>query len=103
MKTLKDIDSKPIPFEEDIPAEALERIPTFRKLFKSSVGMLIKSNGDQAIDLYQLGLKLKLSEQDISLEDAEFNMLKDACNQNPMNWIAHFLAQVMLKLKESEK
>ncbi len=102
MKTVKDVDAKPLPFEDDIPAEAMARIPTFRKMYVAAVGMMINANGDKAIDLYQLGLKLKTTDADIVLEDSQFSMLKDSCNSNPMQWIAHYHAQAMIKLKEAE-
>lgn len=103
MKIIKNIDEKPTSFDENISPEALKQMPTFRKLFKAAIGMSTRSNGEQAIDLYQLGLKFKTEENDISVEDSEFNLLKEACNQNPANWISHYHAQVMLKLKDAEK
>lgn len=102
MKHLKGLDEKPTSFD-DVPPEVMEKMPTFRKLFKAAIGMATRGSGEQAIDLYQVGLKLKLAEPDLSLEDAEFNLLREACNQNAPNWISHYHAQVMMKLKEAEK
>ncbi len=101
MKTIKSVDDKPSTFEENVPQNVLDTMPSFRKLFKAAIGLTVKSNGDQAIDLYQLGLKFKQDTPDISVEDAEFNLLKDACNSNPAGWHSHYHAQVMLKLKEA--
>jgi hypothetical protein len=103
MKTIKAIDDKPTSFEDDMPQEFLDKMPTFRKLFRAAIGLTAKNDGNKALDLYQLGLKFRLEESDISIEDAEFNLLKEACNQNPAQWISHYHAQIMLKLKEAEK
>lgn len=102
MKTIKDVDTKPTHFQEDIPEEVAAAMPTYRKMFKAAVGMGLAKDADNAIDLLQLGLKLKV-EGDVQLEDAEFKLLKDRCSANTPQWQAHFHAQVMLKLKESEK
>lgn len=101
MKTIKGIDDKPTHWQDDIAPEVLATIPSFRKMFKAALGMGAAKDGENAIDLFQVGLKLKV-EGDISLEDAEFKLLKDRCSQNPAQWQAHFHGQVMLKLKEAE-
>lgn len=102
MKTLTGLDTKPEPIEESTPKEILETFPTYRKLLKNCIGISKAKDGDESIDLLQLGLKLKV-EGDVSLEDAEFKMLKEKCSNNPLNWESHYQGQVMLKLKEAEK
>lgn len=101
MKTIKNIDDKPSHFQEDVLPETMAALPTYRRMFKNAVGTVAARNGEEAIDLYQLGLKLKMEGSDISLEDAEFKLLKDTCEKNPAQWMAHFQAQVLLKIKES--
>lgn len=103
MKTIKDVDTKPSHFQDDLPPEAEASMPTFRKMFKAAVGMGMAKDGENAIDLLQVGLKLKLDGADISLEDAEFKLLKERCSANPAQWVTHFHGQVMLKLQEAEK
>ena len=102
MKTIKNVDSKPEHFQDDIAPEVAATIPTYRKMFKAAVGMGLAKDGENAIDLVQLGLKLRV-DGDINLEDAEFKLLKERCSQNPAQWTAHFHGQVMMKLKEAEK
>lgn len=101
MKTIKGVDEKPEHFQEDVPAEVIATIPTYRRMFKAAVGMGLSKGGENAIDLVQLGLKLRI-EGDITLEDAEFKLLKERCSENPAQWQAHFHGLVMLKLKEAE-
>lgn len=101
MKTITAVDEKPTHFQDDVPVDVLATLPTYRKMFKAAVGMGMAKDGENAIDLMQLGLKLKV-DGDISLEDAEFKLLKERCSANPAQWAAHFHGQVMLKLKEAE-
>lgn len=103
MKTLKDLDTHLVHFEEDLPIDTVAQLPTYRKMYKAALGMVSSKNGEEAIDLYQVGLKLKLNEPQIDLEDAEFKLLKEACAKNPVQWMAHYHAQVVLKLKEAEQ
>lgn len=102
MKTIKNIDDKPPHFDVDIEPETLLRLPTYRKMFRSAIGNGLAKDGEAAMDLIQLGLKFTQVESDISLEDAEFKILKDRCASNTPQWAAHFHGLVLLKLKEAE-
>lgn len=102
MKTLVNIDTKPAPFEDNVSDDILLTIPSYRKLFRAAVGLCEAKDGENALDLIQIGLKLKC-EGDVSIEDAEFKLLKETCSKNPCKWVANYHGQVMLKLKESEK
>lgn len=103
MKTIKNVDAKPIHFQDDVPPEVIAQLPTYRKMFRAVCGMGLAKGGDQAMDLVQLGLKMQLDQPDISLEDAEFKLLKERCDQNVCQWQVGFHGQVMLKLKEAEQ
>lgn len=103
MKTIKQLDKRVESFSDDIPPEVLNQLPTFRQLFKAGLGMAVRNSGEKAIDLYQVGLKLKLDGPDVALEDEEFKLLKEVCDQNPAQWLSHYHAQVMLKLREAER
>lgn len=103
MKKINAVDERPTHFQDDITPEVAAQIPTYRKMFKAAVGMGMAKDGENAIDLMQLGLKLKVDGADIELEDAEFKLLKERCSANPAQWVAHFHGQVMFKLKQSEE
>lgn len=105
MKKLIGVDEKLGYFTDEIDEKSREALPTYRKLFKAAVGMVKAKDGDQAIDLHQLGLKLCVANSDgcLEIEDAEFKLLKQVCGDNPVQWIASFHGQVMVRLKESEK
>lgn len=102
MKTIKGIEEK-LSLVEDVAPGADVQLPSYRQMFKAAVGNSLGKDGDNSIDLYQLGLKLKVEGKSLDLEDAEFKLLKTACETNPAQWKAHFHAQVLIKLKDSEK
>lgn len=102
MKTLKNLDEKPLSFEDDVPESVRATMPTFRKLMKAAIGMTAAKNGEESVDLFQIGLKLAV-DGDVQLEDAEFKLLNEACEKNPAQWIAHYQGQVIIKLRASEK
>jgi len=102
MKTLKGLDEKLSTIEE-IPAGVDAKLPTYRLMYKAAVGGSLAKSGDEAVEHYQLGLKLRIEGNEIDLEDAEFKLLKAAVEKNPSQWNAHFHAQVVLKIKDSEK
>jgi hypothetical protein len=102
MKTIKDIDSKPIYYDENASENIISQMPSFRKMFRNAIGKMGARTGEEALDLFALGIKFKSSSSDISLEDAEFKLLSEVCEKNPDLWMSHFQAQVLLKLKEAE-
>ena len=103
MKTIKDIDGKPEPMEDKVPSTVLEQLPTFRKMFRSAVGTALSKSGEEAIELFEIGLKVKRAKADLELEDAEFTKLKSKCDDNQAQWTSHYHAQVAMKLKAAEK
>jgi hypothetical protein len=103
MKTLRGIDEKPMHVDDEMPQDRIDKIPTYRRMMRDAVSLGMAKSGAQAIDLVQIGLKLKQVENEISLEDAEFKMLYDRCDLNPCQWQVFYHGQLMLKLKEVEK
>ncbi len=102
MKHIKDLDEKLTHFDPEAPAQEAERLPTFRKLFLYALGSSTASNGEEAVRMWDVGIKIKNAKVDIDLEDADFNILKSVCEQNPLKWMAYYFAQILFKLKESE-
>jgi len=102
MKIIKNVDAKLSHFSDDFQESEGQQLPTYRRLFKAAVGMTMGKNPEDTIDLYQLGLKIKIDGVDIELEEAEFRMLSAACKNNPAQWTSHYHGQVLLKLGESE-
>lgn len=104
MKTLKGLNSKLQHFDETLPDQVTSVLPTFKKMFLNVLGGGQSRDGDEAIEMFALGLKIRSHQgDDIVLEDSEIRLLREKVATNPAGWMAHFLAQVMLKLKEAEK
>jgi hypothetical protein len=98
MKTLSGLDDKPVPINDD---DDTTNIVSYRKMFQHAVALAVPKSGVHAVDLFQLGLKLKLDGA-VALENAEFKLLEEVVEANPLQQRAHFLGQAMLKLKEAQ-
>jgi hypothetical protein len=100
MKKITGLNQKISPIVE----EAAEQMPTYRRLYRMAVGGSLGKSGEEAIDLFQLGLKLRQEEDTITLEDAEFKLLKEAVSKNggQQPFVAHIHGQMMIRLREDE-
>jgi hypothetical protein len=96
MKTVKSIKEKPTAIVE---GDGIN-VPTFQNMMRYSVGMNV--SGEKSIDAVQVGLKLSVEQDEVQLEDAEFELLKSACRTNPMKYGDHFQGQLMTILKAAE-
>ena len=103
MKTLTRLDAKPEAIEDTLTEAQKESIPTFRRCFKILVGNCIpKPQTDEAVDLWQIGLKLK-QEGDVAIEDAQYKLLLSKSKENPTQFTAHILGQMIELLNEAGK
>ena len=100
MKTIKGLNTKPVSVDEEVE---MEEASTFKRYMKDQVALHIPKGGQNSIELYQVGLKLKQTEDEIAFEDAEFNLLKSTINQNPAGQRNHIHAQICMLLNEAEK
>lgn len=102
MKTIKNIDEKPVLFEKEIPADVLSKIPTFRQYLKILISNVAVRSSDETLDLYQAGLKLMIEGADYQLEDSQFRLLQAKVNDNPLQWPVVIHAQLIQKFKQAE-
>jgi hypothetical protein len=102
MKKLTGLNEKVSPISDDDP-RAGDIMPTFRRIYRMAIGNSLAKSGDEAIDLFQLGLKLRQEENEISLEDAEFRLLKESLARNAGQLVAHIQGQALLRLKTAEE
>lgn len=103
MKTLKGLDQKPALIEDVADEKILATVLTFRKWLKIIAGNSPPKPGtEESIDLYQIGLKLKV-DGDVLLEDAEFKLLQSKAKDNSSNLPSQILGQILLKFKDAEK
>lgn len=104
MKRLLGLDRRLDHFDRSAPQHAKDDLPPLRKMFLDVLGGSPADNGEQSILMYRLGIKIADAPVDsLELEDAEFNLLKDKCLKNGLRWMAHYQAQVILRLQEAEK
>jgi len=101
MKIIRGLKHKPIVVDDTIEKE--KDMPTYRIMFKNMIGKSLAKSGEDSIERYQVGLKLMQDQEIINLEDAEFLLLKSAVTENQSQIAAHYQAQLLLKLNESEK
>lgn len=103
MKTLTGLDEKLKHFDDTMPEAVANNMPTFRKMLCNVLGAGQASSGDEALAMFGLGLKIRTATTDsVGVEDSDFAILKAKVAGNPLGWMAHFLAQVVMKLKEAE-
>lgn len=75
----------------------------FKEFFQAAVKFSVKKSGEEAVDLFEILLKLKSANGEVDLEDAQFKLLKACCNDNPVGWPSVVHGQLFKKLQESEK
>ena len=77
------LDEKIVPLvHEGLTEEQLSEAFSYRRIFKTIISLSIAKSGEEAIDLMQLGMKLKLAETDIEIEDGEFKLLRKLIDEN---------------------
>lgn len=106
MKRITAIDTKPDHYQEDATAEALEKMPTFRKMFIAAVGGASAKGQEEAMDLQQIVLRLRVLNADgdhVDLEDAQIRMLTKKVEENTSQYAAFFLAQLFQKIKDAKE
>lgn len=111
MKTLTRLNEHPSHFmdegmcphcQQKISGLDVSKVVAFRRLLLNQIGGSVADNGEESLDLNQLGLKLRQEQDSVDLEDAEFRLLKKYCERNQIRWVSHFQSQVLSLLKESE-
>lgn len=99
------LDTKPEHYQEDIPEETRAKMPTFRKMFIGVAGGGAAKNQEDAMDLQQLVLKLRVLNTDgdyVDVEDAQHRLLIKKTEENPSNNAAFFQAQMFQILKDAK-
>lgn len=96
MKTLKGLNSKPETLDENPTSELMKDIPTYRRLFKMVVGnSMATEKTEQAVDMVQIAMKLRIEDDSIPLEDAQFKLLREKVIDNQIRLTALFQGQMI--------
>lgn len=100
MKTIKGIDEKLDIFSLEDKVEKDKM--SFRDIYRTILSLSLSNSGAQAMEMVDVALLLKAAKEDVQLEDAQFNLLKEKVDANPMKQPAFFQAQLFRKLKAAE-
>jgi hypothetical protein len=102
MKVIKGVNEKLDLFSLTEDGEQKDKA-SFKDMYRTVVSLSLGNSGDQALEMFELGLKLKnVKTEDIEIEDAEFKLLKDKVQENKLQQPAYFLGQLLKKLKDAE-
>jgi len=102
MKIIKGVNEKLELFSLNEEGEQKDKA-SFKDMYRTVISLSMGNSGDQALEMFELGLKIKGNKSDeLELEDAEFKLLKDKVQENKLQQPAHFLGQLLLKLKVAE-
>lgn len=104
MMTLKELSKKPEILDDNPTPELMKDVPTYRRLFKMVVGnSMATEKTEQAVDMVQIAMKLRIDEDSIPLEDAQFKLLREKVVENQVKMTALFQGQMINLLDECEK
>lgn len=102
MKVIKGVNEKLDVFTLTDEGEQKDKA-TFKDMYRTIISLSLGNSGDQALEMFELGLKIKnTKENDVELEDAEFKLLKDKVAENKLQQPAYFIGQLLSKLKQAE-
>lgn len=102
MKVIKGVNEKLELFTLTDEGEQKDKA-SFKDMYRTVVSLSLGNSGDQALEMFELGMKIKHAKSDdIELEDAEFKLLQDKVKENSLKQPAHFLGQLLSKLKQAE-
>lgn len=99
MKHLKNLTKKTNPPNNRHDSAAT---PTFKDVFVDSLKFSKATNGAESIRLNRLANKIFDAADELDLEDAEFELLKNKVNENGGGYFAWAHGQAMEKILESE-
>lgn len=105
MKRIEGIDTKPEHYQDDVTPDVMEKMPTFRKMFIALAGGGSAKGQEEAMDIQQIVLKLRVLNSDgdyVDLEDAQMRLLRKKVEENTANYTAFFLAQLFEKMTKAK-
>lgn len=99
MIELKGLNQKPETLEENPTPELLREVPTYRRLFKMIIGnSLAKDKSEESVDMVQIAMKLKIDDDSIPLEDAQFKLLREKVIDNYPKLTGMYQGQLLMLL-----
>lgn len=103
MKRIMNIDEQLNDINEELLSEAeLAKRPRYRQNLIAACGLIATSDPNEAIALFDIGLKIKNSQQTLMLENAEYEKLKNCVEKNPTRLPSVFFSQMIKKVRSAE-
>lgn len=99
MIKVRGLNARPDKIDPDSP----EVLPQFRRLYGMAVGNSMARSGNEAIEIVGIVSKLGGKEDDLDLEDAEFNVLMKKVGANEARIPAQLHGQMYKRLQDDEK
>jgi hypothetical protein len=100
MKKLTGLDEKIINLEDVVIKET--DLPSLRYLIKIILNKQVAKDADEAIDVNQILLKLRMVEPDIEFENAEFKLIQDKVRENKAQLFQGPHGQLLAYLKKCD-
>jgi hypothetical protein len=103
MKTIKGLEKRIQHFNEEDKVSPNE-LPTVRRMILNLLGAGKAKDGDEALAMWDLGLRIRRAEDsDITIEDADFKLINEKVKENILGWSAHYHAQMLLIMRETQR
>lgn len=78
-------------------------IPTYLDIILDSLTHMPGRNARESIRFFKLALKLESLKEPFGIDSIEYEMMKEACTQNPKGYVAWAHGQMMLKILEWDR
>lgn len=101
MRQIEGLDQKLTHFDDAADAPIKDGLPTFRRCYINGLVSAQAKDGEEALELYRIGNRIREAKDSVRLEDADFKILEGKIRANAPAWLAHYHAQLLLKLKTS--
>jgi hypothetical protein len=101
MMKLTNLDHELAPIEK-LPESVSLKYPTFKMLYRATLGNAIGKTPEESLMLFDLSNKLQGAGSELEISKEEFNLLAEKAARNTAQWVSHFHAQVLLQLKNDE-
>lgn len=103
MKTITGLNERLVHFDDAAPEAIATALPTFKKMILNVLGGSAAANGEEAIAMYEIGMRMRALEDVIELKDEDHLMILSKLRPNSLGWLAHYHAQVLLKVLSAQE
>lgn len=102
MKKLTGVQDETVLFDDNAIAQGF-KAPTYGTLLSNLLNAIQPKNNEESAVVGQMLLKLRLKENEFTMENADYKLVMDKMNENPGKMYAGFHSQLLLWLQKFEK